>query len=53
MLGVLRVAVTNAAGALQKRKLISYRRGNFRILDRKGLEAAACICYRIIKDMRF
>lgn len=51
MLGVLRVAVTKAAGALQRRKLISYRRGNISILDQRGLEAASCGCYRIVKDM--
>ncbi len=51
MLGVLRVAVTNAAGALQRRKLISYSRGKISILDGKGLEAAACGCYQVVRSM--
>ena len=45
MLGVRRVGITAAAGALQRNGLIAYSRGKLTVLDRKGLEQAACGCY--------
>jgi CRP-like cAMP-binding protein len=46
MLGVRRVGVTAAATALQGLNLISHERGKLTILDRTGLQAAACGCYQ-------
>ena len=45
MLGVRRVGITVAAGALQRSGLIRYSRGDFTVVDRAGLQAAACGCY--------
>jgi CRP-like cAMP-binding protein len=48
ILGVRRTSLTIEACALRKRSLIGYSRGRITILDRKGLNAVSCECYRII-----
>jgi CRP-like cAMP-binding protein len=48
MLGTGRATVSLAAGILQRSKLIVYSRGKVDILDRKGLEGAACECYKAV-----
>lgn len=49
MLGVARQSVGIAVGELADRGLISYVRGDMRVLDRVGLEDASCECYGIVR----
>lgn len=50
MLAVRRPGVTVAIGELERRKLIAHRYGRITIIDKKGMEKAACECYRTVKD---
>jgi hypothetical protein len=47
---VHRPTVSIAAAMLQKAGLIDCTRGQITIVDRAGLEAVSCSCYRLIKD---
>lgn len=49
MLGVRRSSVNAAMRSLQRKGLVSYRRGHVTILDRKQLQASACECYQVTK----
>ncbi len=50
MLGTGRASISLAAAMLQDSGLIQYQRGWVKIRNRKGLESAACECYRIIRQ---
>lgn len=49
MLGTHRDGVKEATDALHDRGLIKYIRGRIIVLDRPGLEAASCDCYRVVR----
>ena len=49
MLGSRRAGVSVAANDLREAGLISYTRGRVTVIDRPGLEAASCECYRMVK----
>jgi CRP-like cAMP-binding protein len=50
MLGIRRASVSVIAKQLQDEGLINYNRGQFRILNREGLEAKTCECYPVVKE---
>lgn len=50
MLGHQRNRITLAARELQQQRLIEYGSGSLTIIDRSGLEAVACECYRVNKE---
>lgn len=50
MLGDSRPNVESSAAALEKAGLICYHRGEMTILDRLGLEKAACECYAVVRE---
>jgi CRP-like cAMP-binding protein len=49
LIGARRSTVSEAASQLRRRKLIAYSRGVIRIVDREGLERAACACHAMLK----
>ena len=50
MLGVRRASVNKVSRSLEKRNLITQRRGLTDILDGAGLEAVSCECYSVVKE---
>ncbi|HYE16323.1 MAG TPA: Crp/Fnr family transcriptional regulator [Pyrinomonadaceae bacterium] len=51
-LGVRRAGVTEVAGELQRRGVISYTRGSLRVVNREALEEVACECYAAMAGAR-
>ena len=49
MLGVQRPTVSTTAHMLQQAGLISYTRGQMKILDPEGLADGSCECYEIME----
>ena len=51
MLGVRRASVTVTAGILQRAGFVEFGRGRVRVVDRAGLEGAACECYAVTREV--
>jgi CRP-like cAMP-binding protein len=51
MIGTERTTVSAIAGDMQRKGLIEYRRGQLKIRNRENLEATACECYPIVKNL--
>ncbi len=49
-LGARRAGITGMAFDFKNAGLIEYARGHIQLVDRQGLEARACECYRVIKE---
>ena len=50
ILGARREGITEAAARLQRAGLIHTHRGTITVLDRRGLEKAACECYKVVRS---
>lgn len=50
MLGVAQSTLNGVARKLQNDRLIRYRRSAITVLDRRGLETAACECYGMVRN---
>jgi CRP-like cAMP-binding protein len=48
-LGVRRESITAAAGKIQRAGVLCYRRGHITVVERLGLEAVVCECYKVVK----
>jgi Mn-dependent DtxR family transcriptional regulator len=51
MLGVRRASVTVTAGTLQRAGFVEFSRGRVAVVDRSGLEGAACECYGVTREV--
>ncbi|GAP94125.1 Crp/Fnr family transcriptional regulator [Leptolyngbya sp. NIES-2104] len=49
MLGVRRASVTDVFRLLQQEELIHHSQGKITVLNRAGLEAGACQCYKVVQ----